>query len=89
MNDHDDGCICKGNWRAIVKEYGPKIGRKFVDGNGDEYTLFGIVHSDDDYYYGMRKKDGTCFLASCVGHLDGEHGWLTEVESAQPHHQSP
>ncbi|MFA6064197.1 MAG: hypothetical protein WC736_16530 [Gallionella sp.] len=83
MSDHDEGCICKGNWRAIVNEYGPKIGRRFVDRHGDEYTFFGIVHSDDDYYYGMAKKDGTFLLCSCVGYLEGERGMgFTEIPNA-------
>jgi hypothetical protein len=65
-------CICKGNWRHIVKETGPLIGRRFKADDG-EYVLFGIVHGDDDYYYGMSKP-GQLRLLSCVGSIE-QHGF--------------
>lgn len=61
-------CICRGNWRAIVKESGPKIGGSFRDSRGDVYTFFGVVHGGDDYYYGMF-GDGKLRLLSCVGSI--------------------
>lgn len=73
-----DGCICEGNWRTIVKEYEPKIGKKYKtywgpDGKGEyEYLFFGLVHGGDDYYYGMvSTKDGKVRLLSCVGSIEG------------------
>lgn len=65
----DLGCICKGNWRRIVKESEPFIGKKYQDGNGKLWIFFGIVHGDDDYYYGLV-SNGTLVLASCVGSLE-------------------
>lgn len=65
----DEGCICKGNWRAIVKEYGPKIGQTFKRGD-KTYRFFGIVHGDDDYYYGLVELGGKVVLSSCVGSLE-------------------
>lgn len=64
-----DGCICKGNWRAIVKECEPLFGKRYRDDNGNEYTFFGVVHSDDDYYYGMTGEAGMKLL-SCVGSIE-------------------
>ena len=63
-------CVCKGNWRAIVKDYAPLIGSWFVDDNGARHFFFGLVHGDDDYYYGMMREDKTVWLSSCVGGLE-------------------
>ena len=63
-------CICKGNWRAIVKHYEPKIGFRYKDNRGVEYVFFGLVHAEDDYYYGLMSDDGKVRLATCVGSLD-------------------
>jgi len=67
----DRECICRGNWRDIIKEYGPLIGKKFVyEGDGEYYTFFGVVHGDDDYYYGMMgHMSERPMLLSCVGSL--------------------
>ena len=76
----DKGCICRGNWRAIVKENEPLLGKKFVfEGTGDYYIFYGLVHGDDDYYYGVISIDGRqTMLLSCVGSLE-THGF-TQVE---------
>lgn len=66
-------CICKGNWRKIIKECEGLLGKKFKDKNGDEFTFFGVIHGEDDYYYGMWAIDDTRLL-SCVGSLEG-HGY--------------
>ena len=66
----EEGCICRGNWRAIVKESGGLIGKRFVNKFGNEFTFFGIVHGDDDYYYGMSGEPGLILL-SCVGDIEG------------------
>ena len=65
----DDGCICKGNWRAIVKETEHLLDREFTDKDGNLYTFYGIVHGSDDYYYGMIGKTGRELL-SCVGSIE-------------------
>lgn len=69
----DADCICRGNWRAIVKETEPLIGKMFRDQRGDTYRFFGIVHGYDDYYYGMFGR-GRLRLLSCVGSIEG-HGF--------------
>jgi hypothetical protein len=81
----DEGCICVGNWRDIVKEYEPLIGREF-NGDGKRWTFFGIVHADDDYYFGMSSYDDhTLRLLSCIGTIPG-HGY--ELIDAAPKHPS-
>lgn len=74
MSDPD--CVCQGNWRLIVKEYAPLIGRRYRrDHDGRVFTFYGIVHSDDDYYYGMwssesfERPEGV--LLSCVSSIEG------------------
>ena len=78
----DEACICKGNWRQIVKECEGLIGKRFGNKQGEEFTFFGIVHGDDDYYYGMSGKSGLRLL-SCVGDIAG-HGFepLADATSA-------
>jgi hypothetical protein len=71
----DPDCICQGNWRAIVNESRPLLGRRFRDGRGKEWTFFGLVDGNDDYYYGMWDQERReLALLSCVGSLDG-HGF--------------
>lgn len=69
-----EGCICRGNWRAIIKETEPLIEKNFVDEQGREFNLFGIVSGGDDFYYGMWSKQHGMLLLSCVGSLEG-HGF--------------
>lgn len=77
----DADCICKGNWRAIVKEVERLIGREFRNRAGNTYRFFGVVHGEDDYYYGMADKDSVRLL-SCVGSIEG-HGY-TAVTKEPP-----
>lgn len=70
----DPGCICKGNWRAIVKECEHLIGKEFISEGGVRYRFFGVVHTEDDYYYGMSSTDQGLMLLSCVGSLEA-HGF--------------
>ena len=65
----DAGCICKGNWRAIVRDAEPLIDQRYADENGDVWTFFGLVHASDDYYYGMTGPKGLQLL-SCAGSLN-------------------
>lgn len=69
----DDGCICKGDWRLIVKEVEHLINTQFIDSRGDKFNFFGIVHGGDDYYYGMSSPVGVRLLSS-VGSIEG-HGY--------------
>ncbi len=65
------GCICEGNWRTIVKEYVPRIGQIFNGRKGETLRFYGLVHADDDYYYGMVEVGtGKCHLLSCVGDIE-------------------
>lgn len=80
----DPGCICRGNWRSIVKEYERLIGRQYRrEVDSTLWTFFGLVHADDDYYYGMCNKSGVT-LVSCVGHLEGAGFELIEPTRAHP-----
>lgn len=63
--ESDAGCICRGNWRAIIREYEPFFGKRVRAHDGTEYTFWGIVHADDDYYYGLSAGSGFV-LSSCV-----------------------
>ena len=72
----DDGCICRGNWRLIVKEceaLAPKsfdtAGARFRDSKGDEFYFCGVVHGYEDYYYLLHGKAGMRLL-SCVGNME-------------------
>jgi len=68
-------CICKGNWRKIVKESEGLLDKEFKDGRGKTWWFFGIVHGSDDYYYGMQSKKGKVQLLSCVASL-GTYGFV-------------
>ena len=72
-------CICKGNWRLLVGEERERFGKKFRDEKGGEWTFYGLVHADDDYYYGMYRK-GEAQLLSCVGSIEG-YGF-TQIDAA-------
>lgn len=64
-------CICKGNWRTIIAECEHLIGKSFKDKDGNNYHFFGVVHGEDDYYYGMSSKyTKSIHLLSCVGSLE-------------------
>lgn len=68
-------CICKGNWRLIIKETESLLDKRFRNQHGEEYTFFGIVHGSDDFYYGMSSKDHGMQLLSCVGSIEEGHGY--------------
>lgn len=68
----EEGCICHGNWRNIVKDNEARIGRRYQDRHGNTCRFFGLVHSGDDYYYGMTNcNNGKLTLLSCVGSIEG------------------
>lgn len=70
--EHDNNCICQGNWRLIVKESEPLINRLFRETDTEKlFSLFGLVHGGDDYYYGMIDiNSGQIRLLSCVGNIE-------------------
>ena len=72
-------CICEGNWRSLVKEYGPLIGQLFVDRHGVRWQFYGLVWGEDDLYFGMYSDtlafEDKCILLSCVGDLITGHGY--------------
>jgi hypothetical protein len=74
-SDHNsDGCICKGNWRAIIAEAEPLMDKKFVeDRTGDIFTFIGALHGSDDYYY-LMSRENSIKLLSCAGNIVG-HGY--------------
>jgi len=80
----DLDCICRGNWRAIVRANDHLFGKKFVfEGTGEYHTFEGVMHGDDDYYYVMYEiASERCKFLSCVGSLE-THGY-TLVENETP-----
>lgn len=68
----DEGCICHGNWRQLVKECEGLIGKEYVaTDDGRTYVFFGLVNGGDDYYYGMLGNTTPHLrLLSCVGSLE-------------------
>tara|TARA_R110000823_G_scaffold201784_1_gene332655 strand:- start:21912 stop:22157 length:246 start_codon:yes stop_codon:yes gene_type:complete len=70
-------CICKGNWRLIVKEYEDLIGKMYLDSKESCFRLSGILHAEDDYYYFMSGMDGSYRLLSCVGSIE-QMGFSTQ-----------
>jgi hypothetical protein len=56
------------NWSKLIEEYNDFIGMIYENEHtGELYRFFGLVHSDDDYYYGMYGIDGAGLqLLSCV-----------------------
>jgi hypothetical protein len=71
-------CICEGNLRDIVHNAMPYIGKKCIY-SGKSYTFYGVVITNEDYYYGLSKKGEDMVLLSCVGNLDT---WNVTFDSA-------
>lgn len=82
----DPDCICKGNWRAIVKETETLLDKKFMNERGEVFKFFGVVHASDDYYYGMWSNDHGMRLLSCVGSIEG-HGFTYSASLNGPDHE--
>lgn len=66
-----DRCVCEGNWRALVHEYNDRIGKLYTK-DGIVYEFYGLVHTKDDYYFGMCRvnSSGESILVSCVMHIE-------------------
>ena len=66
----------KDNWIKLIEEYGLRIGDFYrytgdSEDNGAMFRFFGLVHSADDYYYGMYGENKELQLLSCVGDIEG------------------
>jgi hypothetical protein len=71
--------VSDSNWDLLVEQYYSRITRLYEDEKGKIWRFFGLVHSDDDYYYGMvTLGTGKLQLLSCAGNL--ESFGLTLVE---------
>lgn len=67
-----------GMWWSIVADHAHLIGKQFRDERkGHRFMFFGLVHADDDYYYGMYSEKHGLRLLSCVG--DSETFGFVEV----------
>lgn len=71
LKEQEQDCICKCNWRWIIKETEPFFGKKYKEKRtGDVYYLSGVLHAEDDYYYAMwNPRTKTYELLSCVGSI--------------------
>lgn len=77
--DGNGKCICAGNWRLLVAEYGDRIGQP-VTFAGKPCHFIGLIWGEDDLYYGLREDEtGKLHCLSCVGSLDG---WLDAFKGA-------
>ena len=66
-------------WDNLVEECEPLLDKIFTDPFGNRYRFFGLVHAEDDYYYGMSSVPGNVVrLLSCVGDLVKSHGYQLE-----------
>ena len=74
-----DPCVCKGNWRALVRETEQLLDKRFRSHDGHEFVFFGLVHAESDYYFGMWNKEHGLRLLSCVGSIEG-HGYTLVPE---------
>lgn len=82
-----EGCICRGNWRAIIKDTQSHLDQCFIGDDGSEYYLIGILHASDDYYYAMRGGKHGLRLLSCVGSIEGFG--FTRAESSEKSNEKP
>lgn len=77
-------CICRGNWRNIIHECRHLIGKDFTNDKGEVFNFFGVVHGDDDYYYGFWNKNQNAerklVLGTCVGSIETNGFKLKEQE---------
>ena len=65
----DNGCICRGSWRELVKKMEPFFEKVYRDEHGGRHLFVGLVHGADDYYYGLTGEKGIQLL-SCVFPLE-------------------
>lgn len=67
------------NWKILISECKGLYDKTFTYSDGGKYVFFGLVHTDEDYYYGMRNKQTMeVKLLSCVGNFE-THGYKMEI----------
>ncbi|PCJ26744.1 MAG: hypothetical protein COA94_04925 [Rickettsiales bacterium] len=66
--------MSKKNWNDLVSKYDKLIGGEYTDDEGMLFTFVGLIHSDDDFYYGLIPKGGSekgmLIRLSCVCALE-------------------
>lgn len=63
-------CVCGGNWRNIIKEYEPFIGKTYKDENNKRWKLTGILWAEEDFYYLLTNKLNETRYVSCCATLE-------------------
>lgn len=63
------------NFNTILGKYEPNFEKVFVNDEGKEFVLYGLVWGKNDLYYGMHPiGGGKSWLLSCVVDLES-HGF--------------
>jgi len=70
------------NWTKLVEEYGPLIGKKFLDVEDNEYIFIGLLHGQDDFYFVMWRA-GAVRLLTCVG-IPEQMGFVPSNAAHEP-----
>jgi hypothetical protein len=65
-------------WIKLINQHQRDFDCIYINSDGLEYRFFGLVHGEDDYYYGMY-RNGDLLLLSCVGNLD-THGYKKKTK---------
>lgn len=79
---HDcDECICAGNWRTIISESEPLLGRLFMK-DGASHRFIGVLHADDDYYYCFLDMNGNLARCSCVVDIE-QYGYILDKKESR------
>jgi len=65
----NDACVCRGNWRELVREVKPLIGDRYKDEKGKVWRLTGLMHAEDDFWYCLTRKRRYKLL-SCVTSIE-------------------
>jgi len=66
------------NWEQLIKECEGLYGGLYKDRDGAFHRFFGLVHTDEDYYYGMTRLSGGMRLLSCVASFETHDFVLVE-----------
>jgi hypothetical protein len=77
-------CICKGNWRRIIKESQELLGRNYKGHDGNTYVFDSVTWAKDDFYYLMLGFDGAKDQhLSCVGSIEMSDFTLLDQQPAK------
>lgn len=64
-------CICTGNWRNIIKEVEPLMGKTFIDvRNGNLWVFQGVLWVEDDFYYVFINDNGHHKYITCCASFE-------------------